>query len=90
MNFAFKQWFTQVVLWLDQGLNLALTPFSDEAFADETVSARSYRMALRGRLSWRLLRWLIDAVAICFGQTEHCMKAFENEKTRKHLPVAYR
>lgn len=48
-------------------------------YADETFSARAHRE------QW-WVRHLINAV---FFDRDHCKKAWESEKARKHLPEGY-
>lgn len=77
---SIKQWLIAV----DQLINTTW-PFS--GWADETLSARAYRMHTK-RLRWRIAMKLIDAVF--FWQVFHCMQAFQAEQKRRHLPPEYR
>lgn len=72
----------QVAIALDQLVNTLLG-----GWADETLSARSYR------LSDDSLRWLIVMKCIdllFFFDPQHCYTSYLSEKDRRHLPVEYR
>jgi len=72
----------QFLIAIDQLLN---TVFG--GFADETLSARVWRMRNNGWM-WALTRYLIDGVF--FLQEGHCKESYESEINRKQLPVEYR
>jgi hypothetical protein len=81
-----KQWFFQLLIALDQLMNVCSTPLSREAWADETFSARCWR--LRQRQPWKLLRAVVDG--LFFFTPNHCQGAFSSEKTRAYSPVEER
>jgi hypothetical protein len=56
-------------------------------YADETMSARAYRLSAVSR-SWNLTRRIIDV--IFFWDTCHCKASHLAELERKQLPGAYR
>ena len=56
-----------------------------EAYADETISARSYRG--RSSFVWRVLMHLINAL---FCNKNHCHEAFLSELNKQHLPDEYK
>lgn len=87
--FAFKHWFIQLFIAVDQLLNVLITPFSKSAWADETLSCRAYRMYEKGKL-WGLI-WmpLIDALFFWQGKG-HCKRAYENEMKRYNMPPEMR
>ena len=71
----------QVLIALDQLANAILA-----GHADETLSARAYRLSRdRGR-HWP--RRVIDA--IFFWEPGHCEEAHRSELLRRHLPRQYR
>ena len=71
----------QVLIALDQLANTLLA-----GHADETLSARAYRLSRdRGR-HWP--RRLIDA--IFFWDENHCEEAHRSELLHRHLPRQYR
>jgi hypothetical protein len=72
----------QVLIALDQ-LGNALAG----GYADETISAKSFRMAKRS-VKWAAARKAIDAVF--FWQISHCAQAYASEFERRHLPPEYR
>ena len=80
----FKEWLLQIAIWFDQGINVFFW-----GFADETLSARAYRLSRdRGR-HWP--KKVIDfAFSLLFGQVDHCKSAYLSEVTRKQLPPQYR
>ena len=55
-------------------------------YADETLSARAHRHALKGDRKWP--EKLIDF--IFFWQPEHCKRAYESELNRTQLPPSMR
>jgi hypothetical protein len=82
-----KHYLWQLLIALDQLANALLF-----GHADETLSARAYRVE-QARKPWgRILRPLIDAFfyVITLGQDKHhCRESFESERLRRHLPPAY-
>lgn len=57
---------------------------------DETISAALWRMETQGKLAGRLLRPVVDWVALkVFKDANHCMGAFVAEVRRAHLPSSY-
>lgn len=71
----------QVLIALDQLANALLA-----GHADETLSARAYRLSRdRGR-HWP--RRVIDA--LFFWEPDHCEQAHRSELLRRHLPRQYR
>lgn len=71
----------QVAIAIDQVFNTLLG-----GFADETLSARAWRLADKKR-RWAVIRRCIDG--LFFWQDEHCFNSYLNELTRKHLPKDY-
>lgn len=72
----------QIAIAFDQLLNTLLS-----GFADETLSARAWRMQYKKR-RWMLVRIIIDTVF--FWQEDHCRNSYLSEKQRRHLPVEYK
>lgn len=70
----------QVLIALDQLANTILA-----GYADETLSARAYRLS-RDR-SWHWPRRVIDA--LFFWDKNHCEKSYRSERLRRHLPFDY-
>jgi hypothetical protein len=71
----------QILVALDQLINAAAG-----GYADETMSARCWRM--RARRPYSILRPIIDCMF--FWQTDHCRSAYESERERSQLPAEYR
>lgn len=69
----------QIAIAVDQLGNALLG-----GWADETISARSWRQ--RHKLRWRLMLILIDAGARLLGQRDHCRKSYESELKRTQAP----
>lgn len=75
----------QLMIAIDQLFNvLVWLPGDGFGRADETLSARSWRMRDRIGL-WRL----IDIIFLPF-ERNHCMRSYEAEMCRRHLPEEYR
>lgn len=75
----------QFIIALDQLLNTLF-----RGWADETISARSYRNSANGKEKWRKAKRYIDAFFRLFGQKDHCYESFKMEQGRLHMPPAYR
>lgn len=83
-----KAYFLQVLIGLSQLGNAALG-----GYADESMSARAWRLSERGYLSGRILRRLIDALffVITLGrQRHHCQDAYISERSRAQQHPYYR
>ena len=68
----------QIIIALDQLFNTLCG-----GWADETFSARCWRLRDRGR-GWMLARRVVDA--LFFFDPDHCRTSFEAEQRRAHLP----
>jgi hypothetical protein len=79
-----KHWIFQVLIAIDQLVN-ALVP---GGWADETLSARAYRMQQKGHRYWGWTATAIDK--LFFWQPSHCRLAHEAELRRHQFPPAYR
>jgi hypothetical protein len=71
----------EVLVAVDQLANAVLG-----GWADETMSARCWRLRAQMPYSW--LRAAIDR--LFFWQSSHCQSAYESERLRSQLPVEYR
>ena len=79
-----KQYLFQNAVALDQLANTMIPG----GMADETLSARAYRMREKKQRYWG---WLANAINLAFfWQDDHCKLAFEGELRRRQLPGAYR
>ena len=73
----------QFAIALDQAANALFG-----GWADETLSARCYRLA--GRYWYAAaMRWLLDLVLSPCARN-HCEQAYQHELDRTQLPAAYR
>lgn len=77
-------WLLQLGIAVDQVLNVLITPFHGGAWADETLSARAYRMDQDGKPWGRILRPLIDM--LFFWQDQHCRTAYRYDIQRRMIP----
>ena len=81
----------QRLIWIDQGLNTFVWA-DGEGFgsADETLSARAWRLRARSA-TWGRLRRAIDALFwLLAREREHCRDAYIAEYLRRHLAPDYR
>ncbi len=71
----------QVLIALDQLINTLIW-----GMADETLSARAHRHALKGDRKWpeKVINTLF------FWQPDHCRQAYESELERTQVPKEYR
>lgn len=79
---------SQLFIAVDQLLNVLLF-----GFADETLSARSYRAKSKGRIFGSFMLPIIDALFFWQKQTNdkgHCYNAYLKEKEKRGLPPEYR
>ena len=74
----------QVAIALDQLFNTLV----DNGFADETLSARAYRMTDTS-IGWRDLHEAIDWIFKQFGYHNHCYESYLAEINRSQLPKEY-
>lgn len=72
----------QALLALDQLANTLIG-----GYADESLSARSWRLRERSPAWARARRW-IDR--LFFWQADHCATAYESERLKRQLPPEYR
>lgn len=72
-----------LLIALDQFINALLG-----GWPDETVSSRAWRWELAGVRSWP--RKFIDALAMLFGDRDHCRQSFESERQGRQLPPELR
>lgn len=77
---------------LDQAVFVLLT--LGAAHPDETPSAAAWRLEGEGRLSGRIFRpaidWIFARLPFGWAEADHCRKAYESERMRRHLPGVYR
>ncbi len=85
MNFGHG--FIQLFIAFDQLLNVILSPFSEETWADETLSSRCGRLG--HRYPYKFYKPIIDILFWWQGPL-HCFRAFEKECSRYHCPPIMR
>lgn len=72
----------QLLIAIDQVGNALLG-----GMADETLSARAWRMHIKGHRWWG---WTARAINVLFfWQSNHCRGAYDAEIRRRHLPDSY-
>lgn len=79
LGYKFKAWLTQVAIAFDQLFNALIN-----GWADETLSARAFRLSEKGYREWRAVRRIIDTTF--FWQRGHCQNALAAERERRHAP----
>lgn len=80
----------QVFIAADQMVNALIPPLDGTvSYADETLSARSYRAHRDGKILGRLTMPVINLLFWWQGP-DHCYKAFLKEHERKNMPGEYR
>jgi hypothetical protein len=85
-----KAYGVQVFIAVDQLCNALIPPLDGTlSYADETLSARSYRAHRDGKLLGKLTMPIIDALFWWQGP-EHCYHAYRKEIERKQYPAEYR
>lgn len=76
---------TQFLIAFDQLMNTLVYVKGDGfGMADETLSARAYRLRELSSLPYKLINGLF------FWQDDHCKEAYESEQLNKQLPLHYR
>ena len=58
--------------------------WQEKQWADETFSAHCWRWEITGKRSWP--RKIVDSLALCLGDKNHCRESFENERLQRQLP----
>lgn len=79
-------WIFQILIAMDQLLNTLIPG----GMADETLSARAYRMKAKGQRYWG---WTADAIDLLFFWQKnpgHCERAHLAEVKRHQLPKDYK
>lgn len=78
--------FKQIAIAFDQLFNTFVW-YHGMGWADETLSARAWRMAQTDP-GWERIRFCIDA--LFFWQAAHCYGGYISELQRRQLPAEYR
>ena len=85
-----KAYGVQLFIAVDQLLNALIPPIDGTvSYADETLSARSYRAHRDGKILGKLFMPLIDLLFFWQGPG-HCKNAYIKEFERKNYPEEYR
>ena len=85
-----KAYCEQVFIAVDQLVNALIPPLDGTiSYADETLSARSYRAYRDGKVFGKLTMPFINLLFFWQGP-EHCKNAYINEFSRKNHPSEYR
>lgn len=79
----------QTVIALDQVVNtLVWSEAEGWGRADDTLSARAWRLGTRYPSTWGRFERAVNA--LFFWEEDHCFNAYLAEKERKQLPKEYR
>ena len=79
----------QALISLDQTVNALLFWWAPGGtWADETLSCRCHRM--RHAQPFKVLRPIIDGLALLFLDRDHCFQSYISERRRMQLPPALR
>lgn len=84
----FKHGLFQLFISLDQLLNVLTNPFSDQTWADETLSARCGRLG--HRYPYKFWKWVIDSIFGIWQGPDHCVNAHRKEMARYNSPPSTR
>lgn len=85
-----KNYGVQVFIAVDQLANALIPPIDGTlSYADETLSARSYRAHRDGKLLGKITMPIIDTLFWWQGP-DHCYHAYRKEVERKQYPAEYR
>ncbi|MCO4240833.1 hypothetical protein ACFOW3_13355 [Acidovorax facilis] len=83
------EYLQQIFIALDQLANALIPPLDGTiSYADETLSARSYRAWRDGKILGRLTMKPINLLFIWQGP-DHCKNAYTKEFERKNYPSEY-
>lgn len=87
---SWKQYPQQVFIAFDQLVNAIIPPIGGTlSYADETLSARSYRAYRDGKVLGKITMKPIDFL-FSWQIKEHCKHAYLKEQDRFNLPPEYR
>lgn len=77
-----KRYFSQLFIAVNQVVNVLLLG----GMADETISARAYRLMLEGttNIPYRVINFIF------FWESDHCFIAYREEIERKQYPAHYK
>lgn len=84
----FKHGCLQLFIALDQLLNVILSPFSMETWADESMSSRCGRLG--HRYPYKAYKAIIDPIFYPFQGPNHCVNAYHKELARYNFPPSMR
>ena len=85
-----RAYFEQVFIASDQLVNALIPPLDGTvSYADETLSARSYRAHRDGKILGKLTMKPINLLFFWQGP-DHCKNAYTKEFDRKNYPSEYR
>ena len=81
---GFKFHIYQILVAIDQLGNTILG-----GYADETISARTYRVASRGHWYGKVFVKIIDSIFKLLGDENHCYSAYQTELNGGHTSDSY-
>lgn len=83
-----KHGLVQIFIAFDQLLNVLSNPFSEQTWADETISSRCGRLG--HRYPYKFYKAIIDPIFRPFQGPNHCVNAYKKEMTRYQFPPEMR
>jgi hypothetical protein len=84
----FKHGLMQLFMAFDQLLNVLTNPFSEQTWADESLSCRCSRLGYR--YPYKFWKALIDMIFRPFQGPNHCDNAYKKERARYNFPPSMR
>lgn len=84
MNYETKHWLKQLAIAFDQFCNVLATPFSPDAWADETFSSRCWRREQEGAKWAKFWRPFVDR--LLWFDKDHCYTSWLSEREDRNQP----
>lgn len=84
----FKHGLMQIFIAFNQLLNVLTNPFSEQTWADETISSRCGRLG--HRYPYKFWKVVIDTIFYPFQGQNHCVNAYKKEMRRYNFPPEMR
>lgn len=84
MKEKIKQYLKNILIGFDQLVNVIFL----NGYPDETLSSHFYRWNRDGVFKEPM--WILDKIALCFSDYNHCYESYESERLRRQLPPEFR
>lgn len=79
-----KRYFKNILIGFDQLANVVFL----NGYPDETLSSHFYRWNRDGVFKEPM--WILDKIALCFGDYNHCYESYKSEQERRQMPPELR